>query len=96
MRGARRISPGGRSVNTDFSDKLLFVDDHLVATLDLGAGGPFDQILERFEFCLNAKAGAERVQRGLGYNNLLFMAAELRMLQSHPDQVPFLLTTHSP
>lgn len=96
MRGARRISPGGRSVNTDFSDKLLFVDDHLVATLDLGAGGPFDQILERFELCLNAKAGAERVQRGLGYNNLLFMAAELRMLQSHPDQVPFLLTTHSP
>ena len=29
--------------------------------------------------------------RGLGYNNLLFMAAELLLLQSHPDQVPFLL-----
>lgn len=37
------------------------------------AGGSFDQILERFELYLNAKAGAERVQRGLGYNNLLFM-----------------------
>lgn len=79
------------SVNTDFLNKLSFVDDRLVATLDLGAGGSFDQILERFELYLNAKAGSERVQRGLGYNNLLFMAAELLLLQSHPDQVPFLL-----
>jgi putative ATP-dependent endonuclease of OLD family len=79
------------NVNTDFLDKLSFVDDRLVATLDLGAGGSFDQILERFELYLNAKTGAERVQRGLGYNNLLFMAAELLLLQSHPDQVPFLL-----
>ncbi|WP_286869159.1 ATP-dependent nuclease [Sphingobium sp.] len=79
------------SVNSDFLDKLSFVDDPLVATLDLGAGGSFDQILERFELYLNAKVGAERVQRGLGYNNLLFMAAELLLLQSHPDQVPFLL-----
>ncbi|MFB4386535.1 AAA family ATPase [Agrobacterium sp. LR_9] len=79
------------SVNTDFLDKLSFVDDRLFATLDLGAGGSFDQILERFELYLNAKAGTERVQRGLGYNNLLFMAAELLLLQSHPDQVPFLL-----
>ncbi len=79
------------SVNTNFLDKLSFVDDRLVATLDLGAGGSFDQILERFELYLNAKAGTERVQRGLGYNNLLFMAAELLLLQSHPDQVPFLL-----
>lgn len=79
------------SVNTDFLDKLSFVDDRLVATLDLGAGGSFDRILERFELYLNAKAGPQRLQRGLGYNNLLFMAAELLLLQSHPDQVPFLL-----
>lgn len=79
------------SVNTDFLDKLSFIDDRLVATLDLGAGGSFDQVLERFELYLNANAGSERVLRGLGYNNLLFMAAELLLLQSHPDQVPFLL-----
>ncbi len=79
------------SVNEDFLEKLSFVDDRLVATLDLGAGGSFDQILERFELYLSARTGAERVQRGLGYNNLLFMAAELLLLQSHPDQVPFLL-----
>ena len=80
-----------KTVNTDFLDKLSFVDDPLVATLDLGAGGSFDQILERFELYLNAKVGSERVHRGLGYNNLLYMAAELLLLQSHPDQVPFLL-----
>ena len=80
-----------KTVNTDFLDKLSFVDDPLVATLDLGAGGSFDQILERFELYLSAKAGSERVHRGLGYNNLLYMAAELLLLQSHPDQVPFLL-----
>lgn len=79
------------SVNTDFLGKLSFADDPLVATLDLGVSGSFDQILERFELYLNAKNGGERVQRGLGYNNLLFMAAELLLLQSHPDQVPFLL-----
>lgn len=78
-------------VNDAFLGKLSFVDDPLVATLDLGAKGSFDQVLERLELYLNPKAGGERVPRGLGYNNLLFMAAELLLLQSHPDQVPFLL-----
>lgn len=78
-------------VNTSFLGKLSFKDDPLVATLDLGAKGSFDQVLERLELYLNPKHGVERVPRGLGYNNLLFMAAELLLLQSHPDQVPFLL-----
>lgn len=78
-------------VNTSFLGKLSFVDDPLIATLDLGAKGSFDQVLERLELYLNPRHGAERVPRGLGYNNLLFMAAELLLLQSHPDQVPFLL-----
>lgn len=91
VRNNAAVGDVASSVNTNFLDKLSFVDDPLVATLDLGAGGSFDQILERFELYLNAKAGTERVQRGLGYNNLLFMAAELLLLQSHPEQVPFLL-----
>lgn len=91
VRGNSSVGGVATSVNTDFLDKLSFDGDPLVATLDLGAGGSFDQILERFELYLNAKVGAGRVQRGLGYNNLLFMAAELLLLQSHPDQVPFLL-----
>jgi putative ATP-dependent endonuclease of OLD family len=79
------------AVNTKFLDKLSFLDDPLAATLGLGAKGSFDQILERFELYLNPQRGTERVTRGLGYNNLLFMAAELLLLQSHAEQVPFLL-----
>jgi len=78
-------------VNAGFLDRLSFTNDPLVATLDLGAKGSFDQVLERLELYLNSKNGAERVPRGLGYNNLLFMAAELLLLQSDPEQVPFLL-----
>jgi putative ATP-dependent endonuclease of OLD family len=78
------------AVNTGLLDKLSFAGDPIQATLGLGAKGSFDQILERFELYLNS-AGAHRVQRGLGYNNLLFMAAELLLLQSHQEQAPFLL-----
>ncbi|WP_165832205.1 ATP-dependent nuclease [Caulobacter radicis] len=91
VRGNTAVDGVKTSVNTDFLSQLSFADDPLVATLDLGARGSFDQILERFELYLNPARGSERVLRGLGYNNLLFMAAELLLLQSHPDQVPFLL-----
>lgn len=79
-------------VNAGYLDDLSFTDDPLGATLGLGAKGTFDQILERLELYLNPPPGlAARLARGLGYNNLLFMAAELLLLQSHPDQVPLLL-----
>ena len=80
------------AVNTTFLGKLSFEGDPLAATLGLGVKGSFDQILERLELYLNSPSGqTERVTRGLGYNNLLFMAAELLLLQSHPGQIPFLL-----
>lgn len=80
------------NVNTSYLDDLSFAGDPLTATLGLGAKGSFDQLLERLELYLNPPPGrAVRLPRGLGYNNLLFMAAELLLLQSHPDQVPFLL-----
>ena len=80
------------AVNSDFLAKLSFANDPISATLGLGARGAFDQVLERFELYLDpAKEHGSRTQRGLGYNNLLFMAAELLLLQSHPEQIPFLL-----
>ena len=81
-----------RTVNNTYLEELSFAGDPLTATLGLGAKGSFDQLLERLELYLNSSAGQiERLTRGLGYNNLLFMAAELLLLRSHPDQVPFLL-----
>lgn len=80
------------AVNANFLGELSFEGDLLAATLGLGTKGSFEQILERMELYLDAPAGKTgRVARGLGYNNLLFMAAELLLLQSHPEQVPFLL-----
>ena len=80
------------SVNKTYLDDLSFSDDPLGATLGLGAKGEFDRLLERLELYLNPPVGqTERITRGLGYNNLLFMAAELLLLQSDPDQIPFLL-----
>lgn len=81
-----------QTVNTKYLEDLSFADDPLTATLGLGAKGSFDQLLERLELYLNAPPGQiEKLSRGLGYNNLLFMAAELLLLQSHPEQVPLLL-----
>ena len=80
------------AVNDRYLDKLSFSSDPLTATLGLGAKGSFEQVLERLELYLDSPRGAAaRVSRGLGYNNLLFMAAELLLLQSHPDQMPLLL-----
>lgn len=88
----RGIKDVQSAVNSTFLDKLSFKDDPLIATLGLGAKGHFDQILERLELYLNPPGDrTDRVVRGLGYNNLLFMAAELLLLQSHPEQIPFLL-----
>lgn len=81
-----------KHINEAYLDVLSFADDTLSATLDLGSRQSFEQLLERLELYLNPQAGhTERLARGLGYNNLLFMAAELLLLQSHPEQVPFLL-----
>jgi putative ATP-dependent endonuclease of OLD family len=80
------------AVNRSYLERLSFSDDPLTAKLNIGARGTFDQILERLELCLESSAHpSERVGRGLGYNNMLFMAAELLLLQSHPDQLPLLL-----
>jgi putative ATP-dependent endonuclease of OLD family len=80
------------AVNKTYLEELSFIDDRLTATLGLGAKGSFDQLLERLELYLNSSHGhSEKITRGLGYNNLLFMAAELLLLQSHPEQVPLLL-----
>jgi predicted ATP-dependent endonuclease of OLD family len=50
------------------------------------------QILERLELYLDSPGDiAERVRRGLGYNNVLFMAAELLSLQSGVEQLSMLL-----
>jgi putative ATP-dependent endonuclease of OLD family len=79
-------------VNDTYLENLSFSGDPLRATLGLGVEGSFDQLLERLELFLAPPAGqTQRLNRGLGYNNLLFMAAELLLLQSQREQLPCLL-----
>lgn len=79
-------------VNENYLGDLSFFGDPLRATLGLGVKGSFGQLLERLELYLNPPPGqTEHLNRGLGYNNLLFMAAELLLLQSQPEQLPYLL-----
>ena len=88
-----------KAVNTTYLGDMSFPSDPLHATLGLGAKGSFEQVLERLELYLNPPPGqSKRLNRGLGYNNLLFMAAELLLLQSHPEQLPYILIggTRSP
>jgi putative ATP-dependent endonuclease of OLD family len=92
VEGNEGVTNVQKHINKVYLDVLSFADDALSATLDLGSRQSFEQLLERLELYLNPQAGhTERLARGLGYNNLLFMAAELLLLQSHPEQVPFLL-----
>lgn len=79
-------------VNENYLGDLSFSGDPLRATLGLGVKGSFGQLLERLELYLDSPPGqTEHLNRGLGYNNLLFMAAELLLLQSQPQQLPYLL-----
>ena len=92
IESSRAVQMVQHDVNADYLEELSFADDPLAATLSLGARGSFDQLLERLELYLNPPPGRRvRLARGLGYNNLLFMAAELLLLQSHSEQVPLLL-----
>ena len=79
-----------RDVNTTYLDDLSFAGDPLNATLGIGAKGSFDQLLERLELFLNPPPGqTERLARGLGYNNLLFMAVSC--FSFSPTPIRFLI-----
>jgi len=87
--GVKRVQ---KRINETYLDELSFAGDILTATLGLGSRQSFEQLLERLELYLNPSIGhTARLARGLGYNNLLFVAAELLLLQSQPEQIPFLL-----
>jgi len=81
-----------KRVNEDYFSKLSFDTDKLKAVLSLGAETSLQQILERLELVLRSDPPLpERVRRGLGMNNALFMAAELLLLQSETDRMGTLL-----
>lgn len=79
-------------VNKEYLTELSLAGDDLAASLGLGRDATLMQLLERLELVIGDPSGLpEKVARGLGMNNVLFMAAELLLLQSQLSTLHLLL-----
>lgn len=90
------IKQARKRLNEDYLAPLSFANDLLLARI--GVSGAQDdnlrlrQLLEKLELALTGSADAESAHsRGLGSNNLLFMACELLLLAAESDGFPLLL-----
>ncbi|WP_312871065.1 ATP-dependent nuclease [Aminobacter ciceronei] len=90
------IKQARKRLNDEYLKPLSFANDLLHARIEV-AGAQDDslrlrQLLEKLELTLTASADAESEHsRGLGSNNLLFMACELLLLATESDGFPLLL-----
>jgi putative ATP-dependent endonuclease of OLD family len=90
------IKQARRRLNEEYLAPLSFANDLLMARIGV-SGAQEDalrlrQLLEKLELALTASADAESAHsRGLGSNNLLFMACELLLLAAESDGFPLLL-----
>ena len=83
-------------LNQQFLAGLSFVGDELAGEISVSQSGDpstrLRQLLEKLELGLQDSSGREpRPGRGLGSNNLLFIACELLLLRSEPDGLPLLI-----
>lgn len=80
-------------VNAQYLSELSIGEEDLLATLGIGRPQGLAQVLERLQLALHAPRGQDaQIRRGLGLNNILFMAAELLLLQHDThNQLPVLL-----
>jgi putative ATP-dependent endonuclease of the OLD family len=84
-------------LNTDYLKNLAFSGDQLTGAISVSnsrgdAKFRLRQLLEKLELELRDAGMSEpALSRGLGSNNLLFMACELLLLGSEEDAVPLLL-----
>lgn len=80
-------------INKNFLSKFAFAGDTLESRIQIAPDLSLQPILEKFELGLLPSAGIhpdERCNRGLGYNNALFMATELVLLRDG-DELGLLL-----
>ncbi|WP_085811953.1 ATP-dependent nuclease [Geoanaerobacter pelophilus] len=87
------ISEVEGNINDNYLSRMSFAGDELASEIRVAGDSSLSQILQRFELALLPPGGVapnEHCQRGLGYNNALFMATELVLLRSG-DELGFLL-----
>lgn len=80
------------SINSGYLTRFAFTGDTLEAGIRLSTELSLTPILERFELSLLPRGGHPDIRRprGLGYNNVLFMATELVLLREN-DELALLL-----
>ncbi|WP_280351848.1 ATP-dependent nuclease [Nocardia abscessus] len=76
-------------INADYLSKFAIGSDSLRGQITVSGDATLARALERLELVLSPETG-EWTRRGLGYNNALFMAAELLLL-GNSDIAPLLL-----
>lgn len=90
------IKKASDKLNDEYLKPLSFAKDHLRARIEV-AGSRDDairlrQLLEKLDLTLSAAVDGDNAHtRGLGSNNLLFMACELLLLAAESDGLPLLL-----
>lgn len=90
------IKKARKRLNEEYLAPLSFADDVLFARIGVAEAQEehvrLRQVLEKLELALTASADADSTHsRGLGSNNLLFMACELLLLAAESDGFPLLL-----
>ena len=96
FRASQGIKKAGDKLNDEYLKPLSFAKDLLRARIEV-AGSRDDlirlrQLLEKLDLTLGAASDDDREHtRGLGSNNLLFMACELLLLAAESDGFPLLL-----
>lgn len=95
FRESQGIKKANDKLNDEYLKPLSFAKDLLRARIDV-TGSRDDavrlrQLLEKLELTLTEVDGDNAHTRGLGSNNLLFMACELLLLATESDGFPLLL-----
>lgn len=90
------IKSARQRLNKDYLAPLSFANDLLTARIGVSSaqddGLRLRQLLEKLDLALTGAADSESEHgRGLGSNNLLFMACELLLLATESDGFPLLL-----
>ena len=80
-------------INEQYLEQLSIGEDILAGEIGVGRRTELRHALEKLELWLRSKPGVEpRTRRGLGFNNVLFMATELLLLAGeNQNALPLLL-----
>lgn len=89
IRGNDAVSEVSQDINSAYLRRFAIGDDVLRAEISVATDATLARALERLELNLFAESD-EWTRRGLGYNNALFMAAELLLL-GKSELAPLLL-----